>query len=156
MTDQSPTPRDVMLVKFMVTSYIKHHIIFIQRLHHGRLRCGEWTSLDPSVYQHPRTSVYLSYNWLLFKMGRSYPSEESKDIHVINFIKHHVIYHFHVPRQMSMITDPQSSVKYSKYSVTNSKCILRLPTVLQNLLTRLMKNFSRSLSQGVNVTETRS
>jgi len=45
-------PDDVMPVRFMVISYIKHWVIFIERLFHDHLRCGEWVSSGPSAHQH--------------------------------------------------------------------------------------------------------
>jgi len=51
---QSSMSGDVTLVRSMVTTYIKHQVIFIQRLLHGRSRCGEWTSLDPSAHKYPK------------------------------------------------------------------------------------------------------
>jgi len=45
-----PTLGGVTLVRFRVTSYIKHQFIFTQCLFHGHLRCEKWMLLGPSAH----------------------------------------------------------------------------------------------------------
>jgi len=94
----SPTLSDARLVRSMVTSSIKHQVIFIQHLLHGPLRCGEWTSLTHKPSNIQNTSVHHGYKWLLLQMGRSHPLKEVKTFDMIKFIKYHVVYRFRIPR----------------------------------------------------------
>jgi len=93
----SPILVDVRLVRSMVTSYIKHQAIFIKCLLNGHSRYREWTYQSTNIQ---RTSIYPSYNRLLLKMGGSYFLKEVKLSNMIKFIKHHVLYHFSIPRQI--------------------------------------------------------
>jgi len=94
---------------------------------------------------------------------KAIPLKEVKTSDVIEFIKYHVIYRFGIPDEFFTIMDLNSSVRHSRNSAINSKFrvypqqhTIQPPMVLQKPSTRLLKNFSRSSSQKVNATGTRS
>jgi len=92
-------------------------------------------------------------------MGKNYPPKEVKTSDVINFIKHHALYHFGVPQLIIHDNGPNSLDRHFTDSAINSEfkvCLQRhtiqLPLALQKPSTRPSANFSRSSFQKVNAT----
>ena len=83
--------------------------------------------------------------------------KEVKISDMIKFIKHHVLYHFGVPRQIIHDNGPQFiSQTFQRFrnkfrfKVYLQRHTIQLQTVLQKPLTRLLESFLKSLSQKVN------
>ena len=120
---------------------------------------GRHRTYTPTNIQ--RTSVLLSYNQLLLKMGKNGSLKEVKISDVIKFNKHLVVYRFGVPRLIIHDNWPQFigrafNAINSGFKVYPKQHTIQLPTALQKLSTRSSKNFSRSSYQKINVTRTRS
>ena len=97
----SPKLSDAVPVRSTVTSSIKHWEIFIPHPLHSHSRCGEWTWLDLSVLQRPKDIGFILAIMDYFsKWVKVVPLKEVKALNVIKFIKHHVLYHFGVPRRI--------------------------------------------------------
>jgi len=72
----------------------------------------------PTSKGHHFILVMMDY---FSKWAEVVPLKEVKILNMIKFIKHHVLYHFGVHRQIvHNKMDPNSSAKHSKYSVINS------------------------------------
>ena len=102
-----------------------------------------------------RTPVYPGNNRLLFKVGRPISLVEIKTSNVVNFIKHHVIYRFGVPRRIIHDNGPQfsSQVFYQfcdRYQIQNVASIAYNPTanglaeVFNKIIIKLLKKFVSS------------
>jgi len=151
----SPMLSDAMPVSSMVILSTKHRNIFIQYPPHGHLKCEEWTLLDPSVLQHSK-NITSSWPWWDYfsKCAEVVPLKEVKTLNVIKFIKHHILYHFGVPRWIVYDNEPNLLAKHFIGSVINSESkvchqrhTIQLLMTLQKLLRRLLESFSRNLSR---------
>ena len=73
---------------------------------------GCYRTHHPSKIQ--RTSLHLGHNYFS-KWTEAIPLKEVKTSDVIKFIKHHVLYHFGVPRQLSMIIPQFVSKPFQRF-----------------------------------------
>ena len=97
------------------------------------------------------------------KWAEAIPLKEVKTSDMVKCIKHHVLYHFGMPRRIIHDNRPQFISQafqrfYNKFKSKSVSSMAYYPAamVLQKHSTRPSTNFSRSLSQKVNMTGTRS
>ena len=107
-------PKNVTLAKSTVISSISHRNSCTQQTPRGRSRFGEWILYmgpisPPSAKGHRFILAVTDY---FSKWAEAIPLREVKTSDVIQFIKHHVIYRFGVPRWIAHDNGPQF-VSYS-------------------------------------------
>ena len=141
--------------KFMRTSYTSLRSCFTQLLLHGHLKHGDRCRRANQPLFDKRAPVYPGDNRLLFKVDRSHTTVEVKTSNVINFIKHHVIHRFGVPRRIIHDNGPQfvSQVFYrfcDKYRIQNVASTTYNPAAnglaeaFNKIIIKLLKKFISS------------
>jgi len=84
-----------------------------------------------------RTSLHLGHNNYFSMLAEVVPLKEVKISNMIKFIKHHILYRFGVPNELSMTMDPNLSVKHFRGFVTSSRSKVCLQQHTIQLLTVL-------------------